>query len=93
MLRAIKHDRSPLGEIKLSARVSVPRPFRSYFRFPPDRMRKAGEGGVFVRSERAKGSNVRVSSSRRHTDEYQKREGPRLGWRLIYQHSTITARC
>lgn len=61
MLRAIKHDRPPLGEIKLGARVSVLGPLRSYFRFPPDRIREARERSVSVRSKRAKGSNVGVS--------------------------------
>src|SRR6266542_365250 len=83
MLRAIKHDRSPLGEIKLSWRVSMLGLFRSYFRFPPDRMRKAGERSVFIRSERAKGSHVGMSFSRRHAAECRKSEGRWLAWRLI----------
>ena len=72
-----------LGEIKLSARVSVLGPFRSYFRFPPDRMRKARERSVLVRRQRSKGSNVGMSFSRRDAAKCRKGERCRLAWHLI----------
>jgi len=75
-----------------SARLSVLRTFRSHFRFPPDQMRKAREGSVFVRSERAKGSNVGMFFSRQHVAKCRKSEGRRLAWGLILRHSTIATR-